>query len=71
MSTITIWAFNNSPISSPMATPPCLRAILREIDRQQPLPPGLLLVGSTPESIELTFDRLTETVTELVAELRT
>ena len=47
-----------------------LRAILRELDRDQELPPGLLLIGTTPTSIELTFDRLSETVTSMVAEMR-
>lgn len=47
-----------------------LRAILRELDRDQELPPGLLLIGTTSTSIELTFDRLSETVTSMVAEMR-
>ncbi len=47
-----------------------LRAILHDLDREQRLPPGLLLIGSTSATIELTFDQLTETVTRLVAEMR-
>jgi ribonuclease P protein component len=47
-----------------------IRAVLRHIDRQSPLPPGLLLIGGRPQLIELTFDQLTSTVTELVEQTR-
>jgi ribonuclease P protein component len=47
-----------------------IRAVLRHIDRQSPLPPGLLLIGGRPQLIELTFDQLTSTVTELVEQMR-
>jgi ribonuclease P protein component len=47
-----------------------IRAVLRHIDRQSPLPPGLLLIGGRPQLIELTFDQLTSTVTELVERTR-
>ena len=48
-----------------------LRAILAELDRQRPLPPGLLMIGARPAAIELTFDQLTTIVSSLVDELRT
>ena len=47
-----------------------LRAILRELDRSTPLPPGLLLFGGKPQLIELTFDQLQEEVTQLMSEVR-
>lgn len=47
-----------------------IRAILHEIDRQSPLPPGLLMIGGRPELIELTFDRLTNEVTSLIDQIR-
>jgi ribonuclease P protein component len=46
-----------------------IRAILRELDRQQTLPPGLLQLGGRSSLIELTFDELTANVTELVTQL--
>jgi ribonuclease P protein component len=48
-----------------------LRAILRELDRRDPLPPGSLLFGGRPSLSEQTFDQLTATVSSIVAELRT
>lgn len=47
-----------------------LRAILRDLDREQPLPTGLLLIGGRPALVEQTFDELTSTLTELVALIR-
>lgn len=47
-----------------------LRAIVRELDRTDPLPPGLLLIGATPSATELTFGQLTVELTELVATVR-
>ena len=47
-----------------------LRAILRELDRSAPLPPGLLLFGGKPQLIELTFDQLQAEMTLLVSEIR-
>jgi hypothetical protein len=44
--------------------------VLRQLDRQSPLPPGLLLIGGRRQLIELTFDQLTSTVTELVDQTR-
>jgi len=48
-----------------------LRAILAELDRQQPLPPGLLLIGGRPRLLEHTFEKLTAETTALVQQLRT
>ena len=35
-----------------------LREIVRQLDRLEPLPPGLLLIGARPSAVELTFDQL-------------
>jgi ribonuclease P protein component len=40
-----------------------LRAILHDID----VPPGILLIGATPDASELTFDELTRTTIALMA----
>ena len=48
-----------------------LRAILRELDRTEPLPPGSLLIGARPSAIELTFDQLRTQTTDLVRSIRT
>ena len=48
-----------------------LRAILREVDRNQPLPAGLLLIGAHPGATELTFEQLTRETSSLVAAIRT
>jgi hypothetical protein len=43
-----------------------LRSIVREFDRQHPLPSGLLMIGARPTAVELTFDQLrTEAATLL------
>lgn len=47
-----------------------LRAILRDIDRADPLPPGLLLLGGKPQAIELTFDELRAETMVLIREIR-
>ena len=47
-----------------------LRSILRELDRSEPLPPILLLIGVRPQPIELTFDRLRDELTVLIGEIR-
>lgn len=47
-----------------------LRAVLRELDRTTPLPPGLLLIGGHPSLIELTFDELRSEVSTMVEQLR-
>lgn len=47
-----------------------LRAILRELDRSDPLPPGLLLIGPRPPAIELTFDQLRHELTALTRQIR-
>jgi ribonuclease P protein component len=47
-----------------------LRSILRELDRSEPLPPILLLVGVRPQPVELTFDRLQDELTALIREIR-
>ncbi len=47
-----------------------LRALLREIDRMEPLPTGLLLIGAQPELIELTFDQLRLRLNDLVGAIR-
>jgi ribonuclease P protein component len=47
-----------------------IRAILREIDNQSPLPPNLMLMGARPTAIELTFDQLKSTVSSMIEEMR-
>ena len=47
-----------------------VRAILHDLDRRSTLPPGLLVIGGRPTAIELTFDQLTEELTELVERIR-
>jgi len=48
-----------------------LREILREIDRHDPLPPGVLMIGARPATTELTFEQLRREVKELVEQLAT
>jgi ribonuclease P protein component len=48
-----------------------LRHIVAELDRQRPLPTGLLMIGAKPSSIELTFDELGHELEALVASIRT
>lgn len=45
-------------------------AVLRSLDATTPLPPGCLVIGGSPQLIELTFDQLTERVSGLVDQLR-
>ena len=47
-----------------------LRAILRDLDRTDELPPVMLLIGPRPRSIELTFDQIQQDLTSLVQEIR-
>jgi len=47
-----------------------LRSILRELDRTEPLPPILLLIGPRQKTIELTFDQLREELRALIREIR-
>jgi ribonuclease P protein component len=47
-----------------------LRAILREIDRNQPLPPVTILIGASPAATELTFDQLSSEVEQLLSIIR-
>lgn len=47
-----------------------LRAILRELDRSTPLPPGLMLIGGKPSAIELTFDELRSETDAMISEVR-
>lgn len=48
-----------------------LRAVLAELDRQTPLPPGTMLIGARPQgSSELTFDRVRTELTQLVERIR-
>jgi ribonuclease P protein component len=47
-----------------------LRAILRDLDRTDELPPVMLLIGPRPRSIELTFDQIRQDLTSLVQEIR-
>jgi hypothetical protein len=47
-----------------------LRAILRELDRNDPLPPMLMLIGPRSSTIELTFDQLRTETTALIHEIR-
>ena len=47
-----------------------LRAILTELDDEQTLPPGLLLIGGRPQLLERTFDELKSEMAALIAQLR-
>lgn len=47
-----------------------LRAVLRSLDQQSSLPPGLLLVGGRPQLIEHSFDRLTSEMSALIDQIR-
>jgi hypothetical protein len=48
-----------------------LRSLLREIDRTEPLPSGLLLIGARPSAVELTFEELRVEVSAMVERCRT
>ncbi len=45
------------------------RAILHELDAASPLPPGLLLLGPTDTTAELTFEQLRLSTSDLIAAL--
>ena len=47
-----------------------LRAILRELDQVEPLPPCLLLMGATPRTFELTFEQMRIELTAMVEQIR-
>jgi ribonuclease P protein component len=47
-----------------------LRAILRELDQVEPLPPCLLLIGATPRTFELTFDQMRTELTSMIDQIR-
>ncbi len=47
-----------------------LRSILRELDRTELLPPILLLIGSRPQQIELTFDQVRHEMVALIQQIR-
>lgn len=47
-----------------------LRSILAELDRSDPLPPILLLIGPRRPAIELTFDQLRQELTALIDQVR-
>lgn len=46
-----------------------LRALCRDLDRRSELPPGLLLIGATPQAIELTFEQLEMELRSMVLQL--
>ena len=47
-----------------------MRSILTELDREQALPPGLLLIGGRPQLLEHTFDQLKTEMAALVTQMR-
>ncbi len=47
-----------------------LRSILIELDREQALPPGLLMIGGRPQLSEQTFEQLKAETAALVDRLR-
>jgi hypothetical protein len=47
-----------------------MRSILTELDREQALPPGLLLIGGRPQLLEHTFDRLKSEMAAMITQLR-
>jgi ribonuclease P protein component len=47
-----------------------LRAVLHDLDRNDPLPPGLLLIGARPRPVELTFDQVRLELVSLVDAMR-
>jgi ribonuclease P protein component len=47
------------------------REILHELDATTPLPPGLLLLGPTDTTSELTFEQLRLSTVDLIAALTT
>lgn len=48
-----------------------LRAVLAEVDREQPLPTGMLLIGARRTNAdELTFDQVRAELRQLIARIR-
>lgn len=47
-----------------------LRAILRQLDAIEPLPPITLLIGVRPSPIELTFDQTQQELVEMIQQIR-
>lgn len=47
-----------------------LRAIMTELDDEQTLPSGLLLIGGRPQLLERTFDEMKSEMVALIAQLR-
>jgi ribonuclease P protein component len=48
-----------------------LRAVLAELDRQQPLPTGMMIIGARPGTrFELPFDTVSSELTQLVERAR-
>ena len=47
-----------------------LRAVLTRAAQRNAIPPGLLLVGGTPQLLELTFEQLEDEVQTLLSSLR-
>lgn len=47
-----------------------LRAVLAEIDREEPLPQVMMLFGARPRATELTFDQLDREMHALIGEIR-
>lgn len=48
-----------------------LRAVLAELDRQTPLPTGTMLIGAHSRTdVELTFDEVRSSLTELIDRIR-
>lgn len=49
-----------------------LRALISEIDRNDPLPPGMMVIGArTSGNDELTFDQIRRDLTQLIERVRT
>ncbi len=46
-----------------------MRAIVRDFDRMETLPPGALMIGANPASVELTFEELRTELTQLLRRL--
>ena len=47
-----------------------LRALLRQLDQIEPLPPVQMLIGARPSAIELTFDQLRRELEAMVQQVR-
>ncbi len=46
------------------------RAILRELDQVEALPPCLLLIGATPRTLELTFEEMQTELALVIDQIR-